>query len=111
MAKLLKMPDGVRTPEIETSMSFEAMLAAEDKFIKKLREVLRKRCPDSLVGAIVGTPVADGRAVYMVATEKPLQLVHVPVGDAWHADPVWIRGLKLSDIRRMTGTLGGRAAR
>lgn len=28
-------------------------------------------------------PVADGYAEYMVASMKPLELVHIPLGDAW----------------------------
>lgn len=45
-------------------------------------------------------PVADGRACYLVVSEKPFTLQHIPVGDAWQIDYAHIRGLRLEDWRR-----------
>ncbi|TXH16603.1 MAG: hypothetical protein E6R03_05245 [Hyphomicrobiaceae bacterium] len=101
MAKIYALPEGMKVPDPDYSKPWTEIMAAEEKFLDELREVLRKRCPDKLVGAQVHTPRGDGHAVYMVAREKPLELVHVPIGDAWRADPVWERGLRLSDVKRM----------
>lgn len=35
-------------------------------------------------GEIIKFPVADGYAMYMVVSMRPLQLVHIPLWDAWH---------------------------
>ena len=44
------------------------------------------------------TPVADGEAYYLVNSQRPLILIHVPYGDAYRASEPLIRGLKLSDM-------------
>lgn len=54
-----------------------------------------------VVGAIIQFPRADGYAMYRVASAKPLKLQHLPYGDAWHADPAMIRGLRLADVEKM----------
>ena len=46
------------------------------------------------------TQAGDGYAVYYVKSEKPLKLQHMPTGDAWHAPPALIRGLRLTDVRQ-----------
>lgn len=77
--------------------------AAEAAYLEKLRAALPKysKTPtDPLIGEQIRTPVADGYACYFVLSTKPLELVHVPT-DEYHADPVWIRGLRLSDIKQM----------
>ena len=52
---------------------------------------------------IYRTPVADGHAVYAVTSIKPLTLRHIPVGDAWHAHPALIRGLRAEDVKELWG--------
>lgn len=60
-----------------------------------------KALPDGeVVGAIISFPWADGQAWYRVACAKPLKLEHIPYGDAWHADHITIRGLRLEDVKR-----------
>ncbi|MCL4682393.1 MAG: hypothetical protein KJZ92_14125 [Rhodocyclaceae bacterium] len=54
-----------------------------------------------VVGALIQFPRADGYATYRVASKKPLKLQHIPHGDAWHADPATIRGLRLEEVQRM----------
>jgi len=71
----------------------------------KLMEVLQEQSdnlPDGkVVGGIISFPIADGRAIYQVIKEKPLQLAHVAFSDGWQADPITIRGLKLEDVKLM----------
>tara|TARA_R110000822_G_scaffold68435_2_gene166473 strand:- start:609 stop:959 length:351 start_codon:yes stop_codon:yes gene_type:complete len=54
----------------------------------------------NLIGEVVKTGVADGYACYMVVNTSPLELIHMEVGDAWHADNVWMRGLRVSDVKK-----------
>jgi len=49
---------------------------------------------------VVRFPFADGHAHYFVFSERPLVLQHIPYGDAWHADPALIRGIRQIDIRK-----------
>lgn len=74
-----------------------------DAYINKLKKWCKQNSPskDHIVGEIVKTPIADGYAMYMVFNTKPFQLIHVAAGDAWNADRCWIRGLRLSDAKKM----------
>lgn len=80
----------------------ETYFNAQEEYIERLRKFCKENTDSNspLVGEIVRTHVADNFANYMVYRTKPLQLIHVPVGDAYHADPVWIRGLRLSDVKK-----------
>lgn len=50
---------------------------------------------------VIRFPWADGHAYYYVYSETPLTLQHIPYGDAWHVHDATIRGLRLSDIKKM----------
>jgi len=52
-----------------------------------------------LTGAMLKFPVADGYAFYQVVKAKPLQVMHIPYGDAWQVDGIMIRGLRVDDVR------------
>lgn len=47
-------------------------------------------------GKILRFPVADGYATYMIWT--PTKWIHLEEGDAWHADPALIRGMRAADV-------------
>ena len=74
----------------------EGFNKAEKKYMEELKEFCLKRKKGKYVGETVKFPFADGQAVYMVASLRPLELVHVPLGDAW--DYPYIERLKASDI-------------
>lgn len=46
------------------------------------------------------TPAGDSYAFYYILSEKPLRLIHLPVGDGYHALPATIRGLRLGEVKR-----------
>lgn len=46
------------------------------------------------------TPAGDSYAFYYIFSEKPLQLIHLPVGDGYLALPATIRGLRLGEVKR-----------
>lgn len=54
-----------------------------------------------IVGAMIDFPVADGRAMYYVKSERPLVLQHIPLWDAYQVHPAMIRGLTVADVRSM----------
>ncbi len=45
------------------------------------------------------TPVADGYAIYYITSQEPLEIAHVPFGDAYRAHPALIRGITAEEIR------------
>jgi hypothetical protein len=73
----------------------------DNEYIAKLREHCRKFDNDPLVGEIIKTPRADGYAQYMVGSVKPFFLILLPLGDAWRADAIWERGIRLAEARKM----------
>ena len=105
MAKAFAPPEEVGDFEFDFSnYDHNKYDAAETTYTARLKAALPKysKTPeDPIVGEIVRTPRADGYAQYLVLSTRPLELVHLPVGDAWRADPAWIRGLRLSDVRKM----------
>lgn len=50
---------------------------------------------------VIRFPVGDGYAMYAVYKMKPLQLIHIPYGDAYDADPILLRGLNRNDVEQM----------
>lgn len=54
-----------------------------------------------VIGKMLTWPVADGQAWYLVTKEDPLTVQHVPYSDAWTVDPIFIRGLRRSDVLEM----------
>lgn len=47
---------------------------------------------------VITFPVADGQAVYIVRSLKPLKLQHVNYCDNWEVDYALIRGLRRADV-------------
>ena len=68
------------------------------KTINELREfILSRKNNNKYIGKIVKFQVADGYAKYMVASVKPLELVHLPLDDEYEFQ--YIQNLKWSDIK------------
>ena len=58
----------------------------EKEFIEKVQEFSKigsKTPNDKYVGKTIKFPHADGYAVYVVLSTKPLELIHLPIGDSW----------------------------
>ena len=53
------------------------------------------------VGAMVSFSIGDGAAYYILQKEKPLTLLWIPYCDRYQADPILLRGLRLSDVKKM----------
>ncbi len=102
MATVYSAPKEIPFPEPDyKNYDYRKEQQREDAYVKKLQEWARERSSGALVGEIVRHGVADGYAQYMVISEKPLALIHLALGDAYSAGPVWERGLRITDVRRM----------
>jgi hypothetical protein len=85
MAKIYSAPKEPKLPDLNFG-NIKGYHEACDKYLSDLKELLRKRNPTEHVGETIKFPVADGYAMYMVASIKPLELVHIQLWDAWHFD-------------------------
>ncbi len=87
MATVYSVPDSIKVPELNFR-DIEAYREACNKFTADLKEWCVQRAAnvgvtDENYGKIIRFPVADGYAEYMVACLKPIQLIHLPLWDAW----------------------------
>ncbi len=95
MATVYAVPEEVNVPEF----NFETWKEDEEKFTKELRNYCHQCGEGKYVGKILRIPHADGHAQYMIGSEKPLSLIHIPIGDAW--DSPMVDGLTNKKIKEM----------
>lgn len=79
----------------------ERTLQAEREYLEKLAELCRRNGDDPILGEIISFPRGDGYAQYMVWMTKPLRFIWLQIGDAWSVEDALIRGLRLTDVRKM----------
>ena len=82
MAKIYASPLEVKVPEFNWE-DIEQYNKDCETYKENLKAFLLKRKNGKNVGEIIQFPVADGYAQYMVASLKPVELVHIPLWDAW----------------------------
>jgi hypothetical protein len=85
-AKIYSPPKHIKKPEFNWK-DVDGSLKSEDDYIKKLSNWCKQEYAPTqdkkYIGETIKFPVADSHALYMVASLKPLELLHVPVGDEW----------------------------
>ena len=101
MAKVYKAPVEIALPEFTTDR--EKWIAGEEKYLADVRRYCKENSPSrsDLVGREISHYAPHGSARYMVFNTSPLQLFHLELGDGYSVGPIWERGLRVSDIRRM----------
>jgi len=82
MAKVYSAPETIKVPSLDFG-NVKGYNEACEKYKADLKAMLQKRNTGKNVGEIIRFPVADGYAEYMVASMKPVELVHIPLWDAW----------------------------
>ncbi len=112
-AKVYATPEGIDAPEFEDYMGETGRGFDGDAYFKACdehRAAVAAWCREAatstseLIGETITFPVADGRAEYMVYTTKPLALIHLPYVDAYEADPILLRGLRVADVERLVAS-------
>lgn len=94
--KVYDPPEEIEIPEINFD-DISLYRKKCDEFIENLKNFLLKRkVSDEYTGETIKFPVADGYAFYMVASTKPLSVVHVPLYDAWEFE--YIERLTKKDV-------------
>lgn len=82
MAKVYSAPEAIKQPSLDFSNMGNYRKESEE-YIENLKKFLQKRSKGKNVGEIIKFPAADGYARYMVASMRPLELVHIPLDDAY----------------------------
>ena len=81
---------------------FDRSREVDDAYRQKIADWCRANGgSQQWAGSLYYVPVADGAAEYMVWKLRPLALIHLPLGDAWNADPIYLKGLTASDVRKV----------
>lgn len=112
MAEVFGIPEEFRDPpqyegqEGTMENAFKALRKAEDEWLTELVKWCHTNTDSrsELIGEIVSFPRGDGSARYMVFRTKPLELLHIPLGDAWDLPDYQMRGLRVKDIRELVRT-------
>jgi len=82
MAKVYSAPEQIKVPGINFG-DFKKYEEDCKKYLEELRNFLLKRKVGKNIGEIIKFPAADGYAQYMVASMRPLEIVHIPLWDGW----------------------------
>jgi hypothetical protein len=103
MAKIFLPPEEVgEPPQYESDMNIQELFKREDAWVEKVAVFCRKwgnpsNKTSSICGEEIQFGVADGKARYLVLCEKPLRLIHLPLGDAYQFP--YVNRLTLKDVR------------
>jgi hypothetical protein len=100
MTRIHRTPERIPVPELEWT-DVNGYKEKCKEHLKNLREYCIDRCvkqgrPTKYVGEEVHFPVADGSASYMVASLKPLELIHIELYDAYSFE--YVHKLDAEDI-------------
>ena len=82
MANIYEVPDSIKVPLFNWN-DLDKYEDEVSKFYYNLRTYLLDNENTKNVGKVIKFPVADGCAEYMVASMKPLTLIHLPLMDKW----------------------------
>ena len=85
MAKVFTLPHGFDAPEFNWEDIEQYKKDCAD-LTDRLKKWCIKRNDQKSVGEIIKFQVADGYAEYMVASTKPVQLIHLPFWDAYQSE-------------------------
>jgi hypothetical protein len=73
----------------------------EEQFLTDLKQWVKDKLhggkEKEYIGEEIHFPVADGYARYMVASLKPVKLIHLPLGDAWNFE--YAHKLNAKDVK------------
>lgn len=100
MATAYRHPENIKPPSFGDMDTYWTRCDAYRQEVAEWARANTKSKSD-LVGEIIHLPFADGYASYVVFNTQPLQLLLLLDGDAWSADPMTIRGMRLTDVKNM----------
>ena len=102
---VFNLPNGFVVPEFNfQNYNRDEHQAKQNAFIARLKDWCIERIKNSgkktsdYIGEIIRFPVADGYAIYMVASTSPAQLIHIPFDDAYQY--AYAHRLTTADIKQ-----------
>lgn len=107
MATAYRPPEEIKFPSFneffdeDGKFDYEKQRKAENDYIQTLAAEARLNGNSELLGEVVRWPRGDGYAMYMVWNTKPLELIHLEIGDCWTVEEPLIRGLQINDVKQM----------
>lgn len=101
MSKVFSPPKSITVPAFDIR-DIKGSQEKEKQFIDQVKAWCKGHSKDkenaSYVGEVFRIPMADGNALYAVYSLKPVELIHLPVGDAW--DSKWANRANAKEIRQ-----------
>jgi hypothetical protein len=98
-AELGPVPEITAFIDATDGYNHDAYMKAEAAFVENVKEWAKEQGSGKYAGEEVSFPVADGAARYVILSLRPVQLIHLPVGDAWQYHLV--RHLPASALREL----------
>lgn len=89
MSTIYSAPDEIKKPKIDFANYNRAKTQKdENDYIDKVIEYAKANSEDNCkeCGEVISFPVADGAALYVVMSLKPVEIVHLNIGDSWHSE-------------------------
>jgi len=84
MAEIYDPPTEIELPKHDfANFNSKEYHKKDDAYIAELKQFCLKQNKGKNVGEVIKFQVADGYALYMVASMRPLELIHVPLGDCY----------------------------
>jgi hypothetical protein len=99
MGKIYSGIEGLTVPDITniTGDTYDEYEKACEKYVKEVKKYAKARSACNEAGEEIQFPVGDGYARYIVASLKPVELIHLNIGDQWHFQ--YVDRLTASDIK------------
>jgi len=85
--------------EVDGKFNMKKMEEVEKEWTDKLRTWCKMNSNSKYVGEVIQEGVADGYAQYMVFNLRPLELIHLSLGDAYQFQ--WAHRWTASDVKMM----------
>lgn len=97
MGKVYVLPEGFKAPEFNWENTPQYEKDCADLTARLKDWCVKRNSEQECVGEVIHFPVADGRAEYMVAAIKPVELIHLPFWDGWNYE--YAHRLTGSDVK------------
>jgi hypothetical protein len=96
MATIYYSPQEIPLPIMDW-MDMDKYRKDSDIYLSELNAFCLKRKKGKNIGEIIKFQIADGYAEYMIASMKPLELIHIPLLDAYQLP--YIQNLTTKDVQ------------
>lgn len=89
--KVYRSPKEIEVPEIDfANFNRKEHFEKQEAYKKELKAFCKEHGSGKYAGETFRIPMADSYAEYMVISLKPCQVFHMPIGDAWDSQDVYL---------------------